>query len=107
MNAENKEAVAKHITATEILATLIAPKKKNQCKATIAPTPRSGSISFLLILFICFLKSKKKKSATKAINILCQTKYGVSNEINLPNTPVNPRKITIICSDINLLFFRI
>ena len=28
MNAENKEAVAKHITATEILATLIAPKKK-------------------------------------------------------------------------------
>ena len=28
MNAENKDAVAKQITATEILATLIAPKKR-------------------------------------------------------------------------------
>ena len=34
---ENK-AVAKHITATEILAANCP--KKNQCKATIAPTPR-------------------------------------------------------------------
>ena len=32
MNAENKEAVAKHITATEILATLIAPKKRTNVK---------------------------------------------------------------------------
>ena len=50
IKAEKREDVAKQITATEIFATLIAPKKKNQCKATIAPIPRSGSISFLLII---------------------------------------------------------
>ena len=107
INAENKDAVAKQITATEMFATLIAPKKKNQCKATIAPTPINGSISFLLIFFICFLKSKKKKRAIKAINILCHTRYGVSSVISLPKTPVNPKKITIMCSDNSLLFFRI
>ena len=74
IKAEKREDVAKQITAPEIFATLIAPKKKNQCKATIAPIPRSGSISFLLIVLICFLKSKKRKSAINAINILCQTR---------------------------------
>ena len=58
-NAENNDAVARHITATEIFDTLIAPKKKNQCNATIAPIPNSGRISFFLIVFICFFIKRK------------------------------------------------
>ena len=30
-----------------------------------------------------------------------------SFEINFPNTPVKPKKTTIMCNDINLFFFRI
>ena len=55
IKAEKREAVAKQITATEIFATFIAPKKKNQCNATIAPIPRRGSMSFLFIVLRCIV----------------------------------------------------
>ena len=61
INAENKEAVAKHITATEILATLIAPKKRTNVKLQLHQHQEGVVYLFLLILFICFLKVKRKK----------------------------------------------
>ena len=104
-NAENNDAVAKQITATEIFATLIAPKKKNQCNATTKPINKRGIIYFIFIDRNCFVKPKNINKAKNAISILCQTRYVVSNEINFPSTPVNPKNSTIRCIEDSLYFF--
>jgi len=106
-NAENRDAVAKQITATEIFAALIAPKKKNQCNATTAPTNIRGIINSFFIDRNCFVKPKKINKAKNAINILYQTRCVVSNEINFPSTPVKPRNNIIMCKEEILYFLSI
>lgn len=95
IKAENNDEVDKQITDTEIEETLIDLKKKIQCNVTILPTPKSSKNCFLSILNNSFLYIRNIIKDTHAINILYQTKCNSSKVINFPNTPVNPKTITI------------
>lgn len=105
ISAEKSEEVAKQTTATDTVDTFIDSKKHNQWKVTKAPTPKRPRKSFLLTLNNCFLKARKIAILTKAIPILYQTKWIALNEINFPNTPVNPKITTIRCNEVSLYFF--
>ena len=101
-NAENKDDVAKHITAMATFDTLIASKKNSQCNPTIAPADKRGKIFLFFIVCIFFLSNRNINKHIKASNILYQTKSIVCSEINLPRIPVNPKITTIKCSEISL-----
>ena len=104
MNAENKDEVDRHITATDTDDTLIDSKKKIQWSVTILPIPNNSINSLLVILNSSFLYIRKRDKDTHAISILYQTKYNESKVINFPNIPVKPRMITIKCNEYNLYF---
>ena len=85
----------KQAKVTEILATFIALKKVNQCKAIINPASKKHKNNLKGTLSVIFFTSKYNKTKIKANNILNQTKGKASKEINAPKIAVKPQIKTI------------
>ena len=95
-NIEVKNApVAKQASVTEIFDSLMALKKVSQCRAMIKPAKSSPTIVFTGSFTGIFLNAMNIKIKPVAKVIRYQTKGKASNEINLPNTAVNPQINTI------------
>ena len=79
----------------ETLATLMALKKVNQCKAIINPAIKNLKIICLGIFVGMRLYRMYANIKNTANNILNQTNGKASSEINLPRMAVNPQINTI------------
>ena len=93
-----KPIVDKQVTETETLEYLILPQKNNQCKETIAPTPKNCQVDFHEIL----LNSLLKYIRITRIRALKNIRYKVSNpsfnSISFPKIAVKPARISAKCS---------
>ena len=95
-NIEVKNApVAKQASVTDILETLMALKKVNQCNAIINPANKKESIVLAGSFKGIFLMITYTKIKPLAKSILNQTKGKASNEIKAPKIAVNPQIKTI------------
>ena len=87
--------VAKQASVTEMLDSLMALKKVSQCNAMINPAKSNPIIVFVGSFSGIFLNAINSIIKPVAKVIRYQTKGKASNEINLPNTAVNPQIKTI------------
>lgn len=81
----------------ETVETLMASKKKIQCKAIKRPTIMNLTNDLGATLNDCFLNAIKTAIKTAAKSILYQTKKSDCIVINAPKIAVNPQIKTIKC----------
>ena len=84
--------------ATETLDTLMALKKKIQCKAIITPVTKNLKIPLASTLNDFFFKIKYSTIKITAKDILYQTNGTASKLIKAPKIAVNPQIKTIKCN---------
>jgi hypothetical protein len=96
---ETKKAPVLIVTrATETVDTLIAVKKKIQCKAIRIPVKKNLAIAIQSTLNDFLFTRKYRTIKTIAKDILYQTKGMASRLINAPRIAVKPQVKTIRCS---------
>jgi hypothetical protein len=95
INEAKKAPVERQAKVMETLATLMALKKVNQCKAIINPAIKNLKIICLGIFVGMRLYRMYANIKNTANNILNQTNGKASSEINLPRIAVNPQINTI------------
>ena len=96
-NEVKKAPVDKHAKVTEILDTLMALKKVNQCSAMMQPAAKNRAITSGDARKGIFLKTKYRAIIAAAKLIRNQTKGKASSVIKAPRMAVNPQIKTMRC----------